>query len=148
MVIRIGQSLRQLSVVCQDQQSAGIQVQPPYRRDKLPGIAQQVVNGRATLRIVVSGQITLRLVQQQVGSLGGLKRFTVQRNLVPVEVHPMIGILDDHPIDGYSPGVNPASRFCSRTRPGLRQYTLQRLERSFLHYLTILATRGLAMVQG
>ena len=78
MMIRIGQPLRQLSVVGQDQQSAGVQIQPSDGRDELADIAQQIVNRRTALRIFVSSQITLRLVEQQIGSVRGLQRCAVQ----------------------------------------------------------------------
>src|SRR6185436_5863153 len=56
----------------------------------------------------------------------------------------MIGILDDLAVHCHSPRVNPASRLGPRTHSGLRQYTLQRLQRSLLHRFFILAIRGLS----
>ena len=67
-MIRIGQPLRQLSVVGQDQQSARVQIQPPDGRDELANIAQQIAGGETRIfGVMIESHLNEGRQEQRIG---------------------------------------------------------------------------------
>jgi hypothetical protein len=62
LVLGIGESLGEIVVVGHDEQAAGIQVQPPDRREPRLGLSDQLVDSGPTLRIAPGSQVPFRLI--------------------------------------------------------------------------------------
>jgi len=58
--------LCELRVIRQNQQAAGVEIQPAHGNHILRYAFQQIVNRRPAFRILVSGEIAFRLIQQKI----------------------------------------------------------------------------------
>jgi len=126
-VIGVRQPLSELRIVGEDQQAAGIQIEPADRRNESVDIRNQIVDGRASLGILEGRDVTGGLVEQDIERLFGAQWFAVEENPVALEIDPVIRILDNAAVDPDAPRVNPAARLCARANARLRKNPFQRL---------------------
>ena len=74
------------------QQTGGVEVEPPDRRDERPDVRDQVVDRRPSLRILVRRHIAGRLVEQQIDAFARDERLAVEVHAIAGDVHAAIGI--------------------------------------------------------
>jgi len=119
LVMRIGHGFGECRVVGHQQKAAGIQIEPPNRKQPCPGAADKIVDRRAAFRISRRSQVPLGLVQQDVGFGGRLERLSVERNAVPFQVHPLVRIPNGFSVHAHASGANPTACVGPRTQTGL-----------------------------
>ena len=126
-MIRIGDPVGEVIVVCHQEQSACVLIEPPDRRNPLADVRQQVVYGRPTLRIFVSRYVAFWFIQQKIDLLPLCQRFAVKLYAVRLGVHPVIGCLNDLPVNLHAPRADPASRVRPGSDPRARKDAIERL---------------------
>jgi hypothetical protein len=62
-MVGVGDALREVSVIGHQKQPAGVEVQPADGRKPDAGILDQIVDGRTSLGIFISRDISLWLIQ-------------------------------------------------------------------------------------
>src|SRR4029077_239809 len=129
--IRIGDDFSKARIVGEQQQPAGILIEPAHRNDPLAGVLNEVVYRGASMRVLVSGDVALRLVQQKVDSFRGSDRLAVQRNGIALEIHPVIRCLNQFAVYLDALGSDPLAGVSTRAEASFGKHALQSLERSF-----------------
>src|SRR6185369_6911779 len=91
----------------------------------------QVVDGGPSLRIAMGGEVTGRLVQQEVDALLAAQRLAVELDAVALEVDPMVGIAHGLAVDAHSSGGDPAPRLRARAEARLGEDALEGFDGTF-----------------
>ena len=60
--------------------------------------------------VAIGGEISFRLVQQDVSLGGGAEGLAVQGDAIVVEIDPVVGVADDSAVDADAAGADPTSR--------------------------------------
>jgi len=119
-----------LRVAREQQQSAGVLIQPAHGHNPASGILNEIVNGRPPVGIPEGGDVAGGLVEQQVDFLARFDGLVVQGDFVAPEIHPVIGSLDQLAIYFDSSCADPLARFGARSQARFRQHALQCFERA------------------
>ncbi len=118
LVVRIHNALGKLRIVGQDQQTAGVQIQPSHRNHVLRQAADQIVDRRPAFRVLIRRQVAFGLVEQNVFLLGCLDGLAVKRYGIPFEIHPLIGSLRGAAVHLHPAGRDPFAGLGPRTDSG------------------------------
>jgi hypothetical protein len=94
VVLGVGQSLSELVIVGEKEQAGSIQIETPYRTNKLIDLGNQIVYRWTSLRIAVGRQVAFRFIEQNVAALRLLNGLAVQSDFVPIEIDSVVGSLD------------------------------------------------------
>jgi hypothetical protein len=108
-VIGIGEAFGELVVVGQEEESAGIEVEPSYGRDERVYRGYQIVDSGAALGIFEGGDVARGLVEQDVQAVLRLEGLVIEEDLVAVEIDPLVRVFNDASVDLDAPAVDPAS---------------------------------------
>jgi glutamate formiminotransferase len=117
----------EIGVVGHDKQPGGVLIQTAHGKNPFAGAGQQIVHRLPAFGILISGQVTLRFVEQQIAFFRRRECTTVQCDAVASHIDPKIGRLNYFPVDRDAAGSNPAPRVGPRADSGLRQDSIQRL---------------------
>lgn len=119
LVARVHHGFGELRIVGEDQQAGGVQVQAPYRNDVRGVEWKQVVDRGPSIRIAMGGEITLRLVHQQVHGMSRADRLTVDGDGVPFQIDPVLRVADHGAVDLNAPSGDHLAGIGSRCDSGL-----------------------------
>lgn len=124
--VGVHDALGKLSIVGEEEQPAGIEVEASDRDDEGANIAEEIVDGGTILRVLVGGEVTFGLVEDEVDVLFTDERLGVEQDLVAVHIDPVIGVQNHLAVDGDPAGADPATGFGAGAEAGLRQYSFER----------------------
>ena len=123
-IARMGQAKRQIPIIRQQQNPAGIQIEPAGRKNPRINAAQQFVNCSAMMRIAHRHQISRGFVQQNISlPVNRTHRLTVDTHAVPIRIDPHARMRHNRAIEFNvarldEPLARPARRHpCSGQKP-------------------------------
>ncbi|HWD97582.1 MAG TPA: hypothetical protein VG345_01035 [Bryobacteraceae bacterium] len=85
--------LGELRIIRKDQQAARIQIQSADGRDERIHIGDQVVHGRASLRILEGRNVTGGLIQQNIDAIARVERLAIEQDAIVREINPHVRVL-------------------------------------------------------
>lgn len=123
-VARVHHAVSDKAVICEQQETFGLAIQPTYRHDALAGLHE--IHDRIAPALIGGGRdITARLVQQDVAVSLRRDDFPVDFNLLRRGINPRAELSDHLSIDADAPLNNERLGFSSRCNAGSRNDTLQ-----------------------
>src|ERR1700691_4301036 len=102
-------------IVAENQQPGGVLIQPAHRKHEVLHTTEQIVNRWSAVWVLISGQVALGFVEQQVTLLACGQRMSIERNLIALRINPDIRRLHLLAVDGDPPGANPTARLSPRS---------------------------------
>src|SRR5579864_1222086 len=106
--------MRQVAVVGQQQQSLACIVEPAHRIDACTNAVQQIHDRRPVFGIVCRGDVSLRLVHQQINlALGPVQQLAIYANVVALGIGLAAEFGDDLSVDRHHAGADQLFSFAT-----------------------------------
>ena len=124
-VARMHQVMGEVAVVGEEQETAGVGVQPSDREQPAPG-RQQLANRTPPLGVVEGGDYADRLVEGVVARRGWLgKRAPAHQHAVTPGLHLRAGLRHQHPVDPHHSRLDQGVALAPRPEPPLGEQLVE-----------------------
>src|SRR6185437_14042737 len=117
LVVRVGQTLREIVVVGHHQKPASVHIEPPHRGEPGARAFRKLIYRGPTFRIPPGGQIPLWFIQENVDRSRFFEGLAVKTDSVPIHVHPLVRIPRHGAVYGYPSATDPTACIGARTSP-------------------------------
>lgn len=118
MVAWMEQGLGQIAVIGQQHEPLAVEIQPSDRKHAHRDSVQEILHGRATLRIVQGGHDVLRLVEDEIDiRLRRPQMLAVDLDVVPVRIDLGAELLHHAAVDRHAAGRDQLLSLAPRGQP-------------------------------